>query len=139
MPLSPYEEVGDDEVFYRRIPKSPTHYTADGRIVDEAFRPHKNDDDGLSITRKLLVSGPEAAAHGPSLKGYVVVWFTARELRSIQLTVVTTPTDDNPGHCSIPEMNAGNRREKETEERMSQLAAWCYDRVIFETPVAPPQ
>ena len=55
------------------------------------------------------------------------------ELKALGLSATPSPTDTQPGHCHIPEMNAGNKRTSQVVVAMTQLARLVAGRVVFET------
>lgn len=95
------------------------------------------DADGISLTRAAITK-PEDAAKGPSKNGYAVVWLTAREIKDLGLTIVASPTAEDPGHCHVPEMTYDNRKTEIVIGAMFKMSRFCRGRVIYETPGSVP-
>jgi hypothetical protein len=123
--------ISDDELLYRRIPKSMNWYHAGDpvEVDDEAFRPHKqNDATGLSLHRARSKSHPDFmsiadAAMGSSRRGYVVAVLSVATLRSHGFQIEPRALEGNPGHVEIPQLNSGNRNSDEAASLMRLLAA----------------
>jgi len=123
------DPVADSELLLRRI---PAVFVETGRINPEAFRPHRTaDQDGLSLTRALLEPPTAllARARNPSA---VVYGASAREVRTLKLSVIPSPTPEEPGHCHIPELNSSLRSTPATRLAAAQLA-----HLFSQTRVAP--
>ena len=117
------EPIGDDEILYRRIPKSQGWYDPDKdpSISPQAFKPNKNDETGISISREKYKSIEEAAKGRPG-KAYFVAVLRAGDLRNRDIEVVASPEEDDPGHAEIPCLNYAERREDKAMESKTLLA-----------------
>jgi hypothetical protein len=116
------EPIADDELLYRRIPKSVSWYSDSAGLSPQAFAPHaKNDITGLSISRAKYKS-IEAAAKGRPGKSYHVAVLRAGDLRQRGIQVVPRPLPEDPGHAELPDLNSVNRKTDETLERQRLLA-----------------
>jgi len=128
--------ISDDEMLYRRIPKSMNWYHPGEfpEVDDEAFRPNKvNDATGLSVQRARSDSHPEfmsveEAASGRSASGYVVALLRVAVLRQRGIEIEPRPIEANPGHAEIPRLNTANRNSDDAAALMRLLAA-SVDRV----------
>lgn len=116
------EPIDDDEFLYRRI---NLQYVVDGRIDLEAFRPRREDVDGLSLTRAKYKSPEEAAKPPVTRPGrtYYISSIRASDLKQLNLTIEPKPIDGNLGHCVVPEMNALNRGTNSCRELALRLAS----------------
>jgi hypothetical protein len=127
----PAPPISDDELLYRRIPKSMNWYHPGepAEVDDEAFRPHKlNDTTGLSFQRARSQSHPEFmtvedAAKGPSKLGYVVAVLLVRVLRQQGILLEPRPIEGQAGHAEMPQLNSENRNSDQAVALMRSLAA----------------
>ena len=114
------EEIDDDELLYRKVSVSSGWY--DNRtheLKPEAFKPRADDDNGISFDRAKSDLHPEfrtieAAARGPSSKGYYVAVFRVGDLRAHEFSVIANPDEGNPGHALVAELKYGDRKEVES-------------------------
>lgn len=120
----PFEDdigpIEDDEILYRRIPISQYDST-DPNPSPEAFRPHKNDTTGISLSRGKHTT-IEKAARGHSEDGYYIAILRAGDLRKKGIEVVPKPLHDNPGHSEIPQINYTTRKTDSVKEYKNLLA-----------------
>src|ERR1700693_5846313 len=102
--------ISDDELLYRRIPKSMKWYHPGEpvEVDDEAFRPHKvHDTTGLSLQRARstehseFLSADEFAAQGRSESGYVIAVLSVENLRTQDIHIEPRPLEGNPGHVEL--------------------------------------
>lgn len=125
------ETVDPNESILRRIFKDNYDPSLPTPILPGAFRPTKDDTDGISVFREHLFSVIEllhSARKPPEF--YVVARFRAADLLALGLSLVPTQTeDDPPGHVSIPELrleaynNAKTRPwVRETHLKLAKLA-----------------
>jgi hypothetical protein len=105
------EPVADDELLYRRIPASQGYYdpAIDPMPSPLAFKPTRNDLEGLSIYRAKYKSVEEAARGQPG-KSYYVAVLRAADLRAVGIDVVPSPLKDDPEHAEIPGLTYDNRK-----------------------------
>jgi len=109
------DRIGDDEVLLRRIPPSTEEVQTVTERVDSTLRATtwamltRRDETELSCSllritppRKLL---SELTHQGIDLTGWHVCRFLAFDVRAAGLEVEQTPTDRDPGHCSIFDIN----------------------------------
>lgn len=119
---SQIEPVEDDEILCRRIPFQWYDPQKSSPITAVAFTPNKNDDDGISLWRKKDKKTCEAvAATGRVGKRYYVAMLRAGDLREYGIEVV--PDEDQPGHVSVPILNADDRRTARVKELADQIAS----------------
>lgn len=122
------DHVRDDEILYRRLLSSKYDPLSDHSIPQDAFRPSRHDQNGISWYRAKDLTPEQVASAGRNLQGYHVLAVRAGDLRARGLTLVAD--DDPKGHVSIPEMNYNNRRSDETIEH-AQVIADCLTTVVL--------
>ena len=117
------EPVLDDELLYRRIPVSTKWYDLDRTptLEPEAFRPNRNDDTGISVSRAKYKTVRQAATGRAGRKYYVAV-VRARDLRGAGMEVAARPLSDDPSHAEITSLTYGNRKLKRAIEWRALLA-----------------
>ena len=117
------EPIEDDEILFRRIPVSTNWYHKESEHPPspKAFQPNRNDVTGISLFREKYKSVIEAAQGWPG-KSYYVATLRAGDLRKHGIEVVPDVADAEPGHATIPAMNAETRKSITVEERMLLLA-----------------
>lgn len=103
---------------YRRLPmqwwesavkKGNLHH-----IPVSRFKPNKNDSDGLSVSR-ALISSFQVASTTAKGKQDCLAEFPVSVVTNRNLTVKPMPTDRDPGHAIIPEMNYAALQNPDTE------------------------
>lgn len=107
------QPVEDDELLYRRVPSC--HFDSESGLSPEAFGPHRNDEDGLSLSRANYTTAVQVA-QGPSPHPYYVAVLKAGQLRGLGLEILPDPQPHDAGHVLLPGMNAENRKADETRE-----------------------
>lgn len=117
------EPIADDEILYRRIPKSMGWYDPDKSpsVSPLAFNPSKRDEAGISIYRDKFKSVEEAAQGWPG-KTYFVAVLRAGDLKKRGIEVSPDPQENDPGHASIPSLNYSERKEDKASEAKMILA-----------------
>jgi len=108
--------LSDDELLYRRVPKSMGWYRPGQfpEVVDDAFHP-RNDTTGLSMERARSDEHPEfksieEMAQGPSPAGYVVAVLRVADLRKHGIRIEPRTEMAGPGHVELPDLNRDNRK-----------------------------
>ena len=102
--------VEDAELLYRRILN--WHIKSDGSISSAAFKDRKGrPDNSISVELASLTTPQECAAR-PGRPGFSVISLTAREPRSLDLTVRHDPLPDNYAHALIEGENSQSKCEK---------------------------
>ena len=131
-------DIGPDDTFLRRIPVGPGHYDSakNPPIGVGSFRPSASDTDGLSLYRERATPAEVLAAGGRPGTSYVIVRFTAREIRGLGLTIrPDQQPGDLPGHHLIPEINTMTYDDKMTrgpvKEACKRLADLANQAIIF--------
>jgi hypothetical protein len=100
--------VEDDEIIFRRIPKSMPWYTPETNACSpEAFNPRDDDVAGISVFRAKHKT-VEEAAQGLSKHGYYVAKLNAGMLRAAGIEIRVDDPDD-PGHAILPDIRADTR------------------------------
>ena len=124
------DPIADDEILYRRIPASQGWYDPDRKqpLAAEAFKPRRDDTDGISLWRATYKSVAEAAA-GASRHGYYVASIRAGDLRELGTQPVATPQEMGPGHVSIPVLNYADRHTNRVLEVSRRIATHLCQRV----------
>ena len=116
------DPISADELLYRRIPDSQNwHDPVAGTTDPFAFRPTQNDDTGLSLTRAKYRAAEDEAASGRVGKLYWIAVLRVADLASGGISVVSRPTDENPGHAEIPSLTYQNRKTDESITAGKQL------------------
>ncbi len=123
-PTGTTEQIGDDEIIYRRIPVSRGWFV-NGKVSPQAFDPNKDDTDGLSVNRAAFVSAPELAAKGMSKKGYYVAELQAIGLREAGIRVVPDALPADEGHALILDLTYNNRNSDQSLLLKVMLADLC--------------
>jgi hypothetical protein len=119
------------------LPFASHHKKKENPAIQEgAFQPGKNDLDGLSVSRCVtaihtdFLDDESFRTNAPGLQIRVrnkrgVAKVLVSVALEIGLTVIEDPTDDDPGHAYIPEINyrdfEGDRR---TEESYNKIRIW---------------
>ncbi|MEX0713716.1 MAG: hypothetical protein WD847_10300 [Pirellulales bacterium] len=116
------DPIANDELLYRKIPKSKlTCLVTEAGVEAEAFAPGKHDTTGLSFLRaKLTPIG--VALQGRSKFGYVVAVLPADALRKAGIPIEPKPEQGLPGHAEITGLSYGNRHADRCEEWKDLLA-----------------
>jgi hypothetical protein len=135
------DPVSDDEFVYRRVLKNWYDEYApnpEDRVNRLAFRPTPEDVDGLSIYRAQFLDPEQLDRDGSGMHGrYYVACIPVRSLRALGLSVHPSPNKPLPGHCLVPEVNAGlrgeaKRRSKEVQLELARLAG---KNIVYEPPM----
>ena len=131
-----------DRYVLRRIHKSHFHPGASLEIDPAAFRPSKDDHDGLSVSFENEISADDLAAFARQpAENYGVVRFGIAELEQLGLTIQRDTADDAPvGHAFIPEINmndyASSRELKRKLKDLGFLMALLASRGIVRRPIS---
>jgi hypothetical protein len=113
-----------DRYVLRRIHKSHFHPGASLEIDPAAFRPSKDDHDGLSVSFENEISADDLAAFARQpAENYGVVRFGIAELEQLGLTIQRDTADDAPaGHAFIPEINTNDyASSRELKRKLKDL------------------
>ena len=134
------EPIADDELLYRRVPKSTGWYDpARSPLVDLfAFNPTDDDMTGLSMERANSETHPDFltaadVCKGRSPKGYVVAVLSVKTLREYGILIVPRTEGAGPGHVELPDLTYDNRRTDASME-MKRILSRCV--VTVEDPNA---
>ncbi len=120
------DPVSPDEWILRRVPYNELNKLIDPDITppisSTAFRPTKNDNDGVSVFRELFATPDEVAnlymQQNPGKKCYVIrVKAEAILEPGLGITLTPDPIIELPGHALIPELN--------TERYFTLDKNWC--------------
>jgi len=124
------EHIGDDEVLLRRIPPSRetqdsicrkndgTYRAASWRMQTESAEDYLSCSLLCKTTPRQLLDVLMHDNHDPT--GWKVCRFKAKDVRDIGLEVKHTPTERDPGHCSI--MSADGSRYPKNKRTSQKLA-----------------
>jgi hypothetical protein len=121
------DQIGDDEIVYRKISVNSTWYDPVRREVKpEAFKPRPGDE-GLSVDRAKsdlhqAFRSVEEAAVGQAGKRYYVASLRVGDLREHGIEVVPKSLAENPGHAEIINLTYENRKTDASAECMTLLA-----------------
>jgi hypothetical protein len=125
--------VDPGESILRRIPRIPDYYnpTLPIPILALAFRPNKQDTEGISFYREFFLSVDRLAgsARKPA-EFYIVARLKAADLLALGLSLLPIQEEgDLPGHVVVPELRLAayqdsSKREwvKETNQKLAVLA-----------------
>ncbi len=117
------EPVQDDEILYRRTPATTNWYDPSRTppLEPEAFRPNRNDDTGISLSRAKYKTAEQAAV-GRAGNQYYVAVLRAGDIWAAGMEVAARPLPDDPSHAEIPTLTYDNRKSKQTIEWRALLA-----------------
>lgn len=123
--------IPDSAWLLRRIPENagPTERVAQPSF--KAFRPSKEDHNGLSLFLEDEVSA-EALCQWGKGKVYFVGRIQAKQLLDMGLTLTREHDPERPGHVVVPGLNAENRKTEQSEFLQHRLAQAC--RVVGPLP-----
>jgi len=104
------------------------------------FKPNKNDGDGLSVSQ-VGISSIEVASTTAKGNRECLAEFPTTAATSRGLTVESKPTERDPGHAIIPEMNYDALQDPETEATVEEHAHALAkaSRIAWPTEDMPPQ
>jgi hypothetical protein len=127
--------IGPDETVLRRIHKN--HCSADlPRVVYlAAFRPSREDTNGLSVFLEAHTTAAEIAASGRKPGEYFVARLSVRALRQLGLTVVPDDAPGAPaGHALIPELRLSEyeRDKQRLKDVLLDLARLASQAIVHE-------
>lgn len=150
--------IRGDELLMRRILYKNKQY--DPRlmppILAEAFHPRKGDHDGLSLSRRhseafphfLTAEQVKAACAVQSSRDRLACGVCAvvvESVRAIGLTAVSSPTDTDPGHVHLAQINYKDFEGIDaTDESFAKIVVWIRQLVklacenILIEPGPPP-
>ena len=119
------EVVDPGESIFRRIPKIPDYYdpSLPTPILALAFRPNKQDSDGISFYRELFLTVDRLAgsARKPA-EFYIVARFKAADLFALGLSLVPVQEEgDLPGHVVVPELGLAAYQDPSKRERVKEI------------------
>jgi len=86
------------------------------------FMPKKADTDGLSVSQAGVSSIEVASTSARTGKRLCLAEFPTASATKRGLTVVAKPTDHDPGHAVIPELNHLDRQDPDREAVMEEHA-----------------
>lgn len=142
LPYGPTLRIASDEIILKRLPPSrpggPT--TRKNRpgigltATSFSLRP-RPDEEHPSWSRRSITSAAEllslAERQGLDIRGWSVCAVTVQDVRDLELDVVATPTDEDPGHCEV----VPTERQRFTDKIWSRLAQRAL--VGYTHPVGP--
>jgi hypothetical protein len=105
------QQFGDDDVLLRRVPPSSESFQTLDQRADGGFRAVSavmsvsKDEEDLSCSLRRITSPRELLDNlrndGIDPVGWHVCWFLVSDVKELGLSIAHTPTDRDPGHCSI--------------------------------------
>lgn len=103
------------------------------------FKPNSNDADGLSVSQAGLSTIEQASTTAKGKRDCLAA-FPTSVATGRSLTVEPKPTDRDPGHAVIPEMNFAAMQDPETEAVVEEhaLALAQASKVTWPTEDDPP-
>lgn len=129
---------------YRRLPMPWWESAArKGKLHElpvSRFKPNKNDADGLSVSQ-VGISSIEVASTTAKGKQECLAEFPTTAATSRGLTVEPKPTERDPGHAIIPEMNYDALQDPDTEATVEEHAHALAkaSKIAWPTEDMPPQ
>jgi|WetSurMetagenome_2_1015567.scaffolds.fasta_scaffold716879_1 hypothetical protein len=118
------EQLGDDELLYRRIPSHPDYYDQQvdpNKPSDLAFRPTDSDRTGLSLVRAKYISAAAASWNMRKQRSDFVGVLRVGDLRKAGIEVrIDNP--DVPHHVELPALRVEKRKESPVIETAHRLA-----------------
>lgn len=133
-------ESSGDRLILRRVHKNHYKPGLPIQVLPVAFRPNKNDADGISVFLSEAdggVSPQTLVDNARNPDGYIVVAFRESELGHLGLTVFLHAAPDSPrGHAVIPEINwreyaQGGDKKQRIKELTIKLAELASQRVVY--------
>ena len=151
MPLKEETEpITDDEWLYRRVHTMRFRTARTPFVSPSAFEPNVKgkypDTDGISLFRADCLRSAEdilANISDPEKrKANGVVKLQVSELKSLGLSVKSTPDDNLRGHVSVPELSAGTfvkekTRCKDCMKKLAELVSPEERIVVKPDPINP--
>ena len=104
------ERLSDDEIVFRRIPPTLPWFEPPDRISTANYKLNARENElGLSVYRKSVVSAADVLAKPDAIPGSLIVQCTIGEIRALkngkgellQLDVIRVDDADNPGHAEV--------------------------------------
>ena len=92
------ETIKPDDALLRRVPINPSYIKADGSVTSFAFKPRREDTDGLSVDLERLTTREKAVLDRHKFR---LARLVAQVPLSLGLTCVHSPTEENPAHSLI--------------------------------------
>jgi len=129
------DSIDDEEVLYRKVSVNSGWYNPEKQeLAPDAFRPRRDDTEGISFDRAESPSHPEfrsvqQAAISRSPKGYFVAILKVGGLRHQGFTVIANSLDENPGHALLTDLTYAKPIAHDSQEKMNQLAHQLVVRV----------
>ena len=118
------DPVSPNEILLRTVPNSVGYYTesmGNWAINPEAFRPLKDDTDGISLFREDFVTRRRLASLNRHANGVRVARLAAEECVALQLSLNPAPDlSEPPGHVLVPEM-AFVKRTAQTKLQVQRI------------------
>jgi len=102
------EPITTDEFVLRLIWRDYFKQERLGIVTPSAFRPRKDETDGISVFRSACVENPAdvLAVMIPEKRGkYAVAQVSVSQLLNLELSVSPAKIDSVPGHAVVPELN----------------------------------
>jgi len=133
------DPIGDEEFLLRRFPNLDLYYDpqATPPVTALAFKPIKQDTDGISLYREIFVTIQDVAAGARTPNWCYIVRLRAKEIRTLGITIEPTPSADGlPGHCSIPELavqhyEAGRAEKDKHKDIHLELAKLASKDIVY--------
>jgi hypothetical protein len=129
--------VPDEEFVLRRIHKNHVDPGPPLAVGLAAFRPTRDDTEGLSVYRVKHVSPADVDASGRKPGEYYVARLSVHRLRRLALSVIEDEQPHGPaGHALIPELSLSaylqdKQKSRELQMRLAELAG---QDIVFVPP-----
>jgi hypothetical protein len=137
------DPVSPDEIVVRLIWSDYYRPKMSEIVRAGAFRPKKNEMDGISVFRAACLNDPRdaLAVIDPAKRDkYAIALLSVSELAALGLTVQPARIDALPGHAVVPELNIATQADDSTksEDLQKALAAIAARNVIPPTTTGQP-
>lgn len=99
MPI-PVIAVSDDDCLYRRI-SIKGHLNPDRTVNSNAYKKDGKPDPEVSVDVGSLSTVRQSLLRAPDTRGFTIGIIQTRSVRSLGLTVIHQPTEENPAHTVI--------------------------------------
>ncbi len=127
------EPIANDELVYRRVPEVFYDPNSNRPLAWEAFRPNKNDTDGLSVWLSKYVSPSDVAQRNARFgKRYYVLEIAVTDLRELGIEVISTPEHGELGHASLATMTyAAYQADKNLISELAKRITLEFKHIIY--------
>lgn len=137
------EAISDADILLRRVPPFSEKFQTIVERADGGFRAvssvmsTRRDEDYLSCSLSRITSPSQLLddlrEDGLDPKGWLVCCFLVSDLKDLGLEIIHTPTDRDPGHCSITS-RGGLAYPNNASKRLARRTRILEDHEISNPP-----